>query len=226
MRKNCRTAPINLFIRSVLFLAVLLIWSAVQAEEFRITRAEPRWSGDSLQVEPAFRGLFTPPVRRAVLAGIPLLLELRATLLDAARQEQAAARFQGTIVYDVWEEIFFIRGFGQTELRFEELEAVEKWFRHLPPLLITYQTTAEGDFRLRLDAMLTILPRESAGGLAEWLEQGRTTEEDLPSQERSTGFSLNLNRVVELFLSGSRKPEQFRATRLTEPFYRKTRKHQ
>ncbi|MCB0293068.1 MAG: hypothetical protein KDH97_22635, partial [Calditrichaeota bacterium] len=63
----------------------------------------------------------------------------------------------------------------------------------------------DGDktWKVQLHLKVILLSRTQGDKLKEWLLGANETEENLPSQERDTGFKLNLNRLVSLFFNKS-----------------------
>lgn len=191
-----------------------------EAADFRISAAHPFLKNDSLLVSVSFENPFRDDVRKSLLAGLPLLFDCTTALQDEGGKTIAQKSRGGQIQYDVWEENFRITGFKRKPLVFEDLTKLTNWFRRF--LIFNFGVPAKyytgQNFRAQIDSRLTILTRKQNRQLSDWLRNSNQTEEDLPSQERTTGFKLNLNRIIQMFISRDKKNEEYRASVLTPVF--------
>jgi hypothetical protein len=74
------------------------------------------------------------------------------------------------------------------------------------------------EYRIDVESHLTLLTRKQSRRLSDWIQTGEQTEEDLPSDERDTGFRLNLNNLVQFFMGEKDKPEEFFLEASSEKF--------
>ena len=198
----------------------LVIPGQLKAGEYRIKEARPFLKNDSLLVSVSFENPFRDDIRKSLLAGLPLLFDCTAVLQEEGGNTFSKKSLGGQIHYDVWEEIFRITGFKRKPIQFENLAALSRWFgQFLSFNFGVRKKPATGrKFRVRIESRLTILTQKQSRQLSDWLRNSNQTEEDLPSQERTTGFKLNLNRIIQLFISHDKKNEEYRASELTPVF--------
>jgi hypothetical protein len=173
--------------------------------------ANPFLKNDSLELEIHFSNLFTGSIKKTLLAGLPILLEVNLDLLDSDDHSIHSKKINGRISYDVWEELFKVEGFNSDEKTFQSLGEVQDCFSNeLKADLVPkeYLMSAEV-YRVDVESQLTLLTRKQSRELEDWIRSSDQTEEDLPTQERDTGFRLNLNKVVQFFVGKGDEQERY-----------------
>ena len=131
--------------------------------------------------------------------------------MDSGDKTIQIKKMSGKISYDVWEELFNIQGLQSTEKPLQTLEEVKNYFsKQLKTGILPkeYLMSAE-EYHIDAESHLTLLTRKQSRQLKDWIQTGEQTEEDLPSNERDTGFRLNLNNLVQFFMGEKDKPEEF-----------------
>jgi len=171
----------------------------------------PFLKNDSLKLGISYRNLFTGNIEKTLLAGLPILIELNLKVVDSGNKTIQSKKINGKISYDVWEELFNIQGLQSTENFLQTLDDVRNYFsEQLQTGLLPkkYLMSAE-EYHIDLESRVTLLTRRQSRQLKDWIQTGEQTEEDLPSNERDTGFRLNLNNLVQFFIGEKNKPEEF-----------------
>lgn len=196
-----------LFLAGIYFLPI----SPTLAQNKPSISVHPYLKNDSLKLEIHFTNLFEGNIKKTLLAGLPILFEVNLKMLDSDNRTVHSKEMNGRITYDVWEELFKIEGFDSGGKPLQELDDVKQFFNHhLKTALMPkeYLMSAEV-YRVTAESQLTLLTRKQSRELEDWIKSSDQTEEDLPSQERDTGFRLNLNQVVHFFMGKQDEQEKY-----------------
>jgi hypothetical protein len=199
------------------YLLILIIFfllpSLINAQDYQISYVLPHLSKDTLKVDLSIKGLFEDKIRKTLLSGLPLILKLDFELVDSEQDIQFTKQVQGQISYDIWEEYFTLRGFNKVEQRFQQISRLENWFGDWRGIKImtTEKLLDKENYLIKVNSSVILLGRKQSDELDWWLQNSDQTEENLPTQDRTTGFKLNLNRLVKMFFSGEKSPEEYRA---------------
>lgn len=177
-------------------------------------------SEDSLRVDFSLQGVWEGKIAKTLLAGIPLNILLNLDLLNSDGQVTYQKTFFGELVYDVWEEKFSVQQMSIFPSTFYNISELQNFFERiekigLVPLSLIHP---EGIYRVRIDFSILLSYKKQKQELKRWMEDTEQTEEEFASGERSTGFRLNINRLVQLFFSNDQKPEEFKAWGFSAPF--------
>jgi len=212
----CRLTGNRLLWMGLSFLIVLPLWG----QDYRINTILPYLKNDSLMVDIAVLNFPEGKIRKTLLAGIPLDIDLSLILLNSPQRKIAEKVYDGKILYDVWEEHFQVKGLGEANPGFSSLEQLQDWFGNLCCLTLTsFDQMKTGEFyRVKAELKVVILGKKQSQELTSWLQKSDQTEEDIATEDRSTGFRLNLNQLIQLFFSGEGKQEMFRASVLSAKF--------
>ena len=118
------------------------------------------------------------------------------------------------ISYNVWEEIFHLEFHNRASHSMETLEQVQNWLAKVPGIyLISENKLKSGEtYQIKVVSQATVLTRQQSSELQKWMQESDQTEEDSPSQGRSTGFRLNLNQLIQMFFSRDKSQEAYQAT--------------
>lgn len=184
------------------------------AQSYRLTHIQPYKTDDSLMVEFSCQNLIENKIRKSLLAGLPLIVNLNIQLISRGEQEVLAERKVYHVSYDVWEEYFSVRDENGTSRRFRMLKDLQDWFGKISGIALAPLSRLQPgqEYRVKMDSRVIVLTRKQSEQLKWWMQGGDQLEEDLPSQERSTGFKLNLNRMVQLFISREEDQKEYAAS--------------
>jgi hypothetical protein len=199
---------------SLIFLILFYGTSNSYAQNFQISPVLPFLSHDSVMVEIGFQNFFGKSIRKPLLAGLPILLhaEIMATSSGGEMVQQREMDIQ--LSYNVWEEIFHLSFNNRTSVSLETLDQLQNWLAKLPGifLLPTNKLLDSETYQIKVVSQATILTRQQSSQLQKWMQESDQTEEDSPSQGRSTGFRLNLNQLIQMFFSRDKSQEAYQAT--------------
>jgi hypothetical protein len=192
----------------------------LMAQNHEIEQVLPYLSQDSLKVDITVRGFLEDQILKTLLAGLPLNIGVELRLIDQNQKEVLKNQYLGKINYDVWEERFRVIDFSGVARDFELLEEVKTWSRNIKQLALMPQSKIDVAASYQVIAKLEVLliTRKQNQQLKWWLGKSDPTEEEIASEERSTGFRLNLNQLVQIFFSSDQEPEKYSVTKISDVF--------
>ncbi len=198
----------------------MILPSGTIARDFTLSDLHLSGSPDEITVRFACRNLFLPPIKKSLLAGLPVLAEFNLQLIDLKNQPVLERRFTVKIHYDVWEELFSLQLPEDRTATWKDFSRLDQWFRAVQFSLPLNRTdlSEKAFYRVRISARVVVLTRQQKEELKWWMQNSETTEEETAAQERSTGFRLNLNRIIQLFLEKEKKPVESVSQLVSPPF--------
>lgn len=163
---------------------------------------------DSLKCGFACPDLFSGSIEQTLLSGLPVLIEWQSRLSSQENPTVSLSSHKYRLTYDIWEERFTLENSGRRQF-FASLKALQSWWNPREGLALVPLAALKNTPVLRLELSLSVILLTRAQGekMKNWIFNTSETEENIPSMERDTGFRLNLNQVVSLFLG---KPESGR----------------
>lgn len=198
-------------IKALLFL--MLFPRASSGQDFDFQKLNLHVRNDTLLVDVYFSGLFEGEIRKTMLAGIPVQLDL---ILKISNQENSvifSRNLSSLISYDVWDEEFQVNTYLKGKKVFTEFSEIKDYFTPLKNLVVSDidNLHVAGPVTFSVEAMADILTEKESSKLKKWLEKGDVTEEENPTGERDTGFKLDLSRLVSFFFGNRAKTGVFTA---------------
>ncbi len=190
--------------------AFLIGFADVLAAQDSLAIRDPRpfVQNDSLKCSFACPDLFSGSIEQTLLSGLPVLIELQSRLSSNENPAVSLSSRKYRLSYDIWEDQFTLESSGRRQF-FSSLKALQSWWNPREGLPLAPLTALKNTPVLRLELSLSVILLTRAQGekMKTWIFNASETEENIPSMERDTGFRLNLNQVVSLFLG---KPESGR----------------
>lgn len=189
----------------LLFAGRMLAQNSLEIRDIR-----PFIRGDSLLCSFAVPDLFSGTIQQTLLSGLPVLIELQPRLLGDNSVEGRLSNMKYQLRYDIWEDRFTMQSAGG-KYTVSSLDALKAWWNPLAelPLLPLSNLKKTSELRLEINLGIILLTRSQGKKMKNWVLNAAETEEDIPSMDRDTGFKLNLNQVVSLFLNKSDISESF-----------------
>lgn len=183
----------------------------ILGQGYQITQVIPYLAEDSLKVDLSVENIFQEKILQTLLAGIPLDIGIKLRLLDQEQNEVSQRGFNCKVTYDVWEEHFWLHDYQQNTINFNELEALQTWSKTINNLGLVSQNILllQDRYIINVEMRIVVLGALENQQLKWWIENSDQTEEDVASRERSTGFRLNLNQLVQMFFSQEKSDETF-----------------
>ena len=160
--------------------------------------------------------LFDGRVGKALLSGLPVLVELHTQVLQSGSSPRKMQRYR--ISYDIWEDVFRMESKGVNK-SFSSFEDLKNWWNPRPEIHVTEtQALREDNITLKLRMRVVLLSRSQGEKLREWILNPAEVEDNSPSYRRDTGFTLNLNRLVSFFFNKDDISETFEVTSTSSKF--------
>jgi hypothetical protein len=180
-------------------------------QDYQINQIIPYLSQDSLKADVLVENIFQEKILRTLLAGIPLDIELKLSLMNQRQETVSQREFNCKVSYDVWEEHFWLFDYWNNTIDFSELVELQNWSRTIANLGLVHQDLLSTQIRymIRAEMRIQVLGAQESQQLKWWIENSDQTEEELASRERSTGFKLNLNQLVQMFFSREETEETY-----------------
>ncbi len=202
---------------TILCVALLIGISRLAAQQdLTIQDIQPFRDGDTLKCSFASPNLFDGRVGKALLSGLPVLVELHTQVLQSGSSPRKMQRYR--ISYDIWEDVFRMESKGVNK-SFSSFEDLKNWWNPRPEIHVTEtQALREDNITLKLRMRVVLLSRSQGEKLREWILNPAEVEDNSPSYRRDTGFTLNLNRLVSFFFNKDDISETFEVTSTSSKF--------
>ena len=213
-----RSITIIPWLLGFIFMGIFTV--SLTAQDFQINQVSAYLLDDSLQIDITITDLLVNQIRKTLLSGLPINMGVELILSDQNQKEIVKNQYAGNLNYDVWEERFRIIDFWGNEIEFELLEGVNKWVENLGAFALLPKNKLYSGTSYQVLAKLEVLltTRKQNQQLKWWLGKSDPTEEEIASEERSTGFKLNLNQLVQMFFSSNEGPDKYSVTRMSNVF--------
>lgn len=206
--------------RKYCLIALLLFTGGMLAQNSpEIRDVRPFIRGDSLVCSFACPGLFSGSIRQTLLSGLPVLIELQPRFVGDNSAEGGIPNKKYQLSYDIWEDQFTMESAGGKHT-FSSLDALQEWWNPLAELALLPlgKLDKASEFRLEINLRIILLTHSQSKKMKNWVLNAAETEENIPSMNRDTGFTLNLNQVVSLFLNKSDSAESIEVRGESMPF--------
>jgi hypothetical protein len=197
------------------FLLILLTFSfKIQAGfsgdggEIRVEKIEPGLNRGYLTVSAVFQNLFSPKIIGTIQSGLPSIVEIEVKLLQENKRSILRKSINRSISYNIWEERYSIQSQDTTEICYE-LEKAKDLSSRLDHISLIQTSLLDAAAKYLIQIRVGIIPISSRQGarVADWLLDPNQTEEDLASEDRSSGFKLNLSNLISFFVGGKKRSQ-------------------
>lgn len=191
----------NQFLRRMLLTILLGISAVCGQDSLQISQTQLEIRSDTLRGSWAVSGLVSGDIRQTLLSGLPILIEVNPQLLRDPQAAVSPRPLRYRCYYDIWEDLYVIESADQVYQLNTMDEFIDWWQK--PPAFSFFAISdirQEIRLRLRLQVNVTLLTRKQDRQLRSWVLNSSQNEEQLPSSERDTGFTLNLNAVLSIFI--------------------------
>jgi len=185
-------------------------------QDLTLQDIQPFRDGDTLKCSFASPDLFDGRVGKALLSGLPVLVELHSQVLQSGTSPRKMERYR--LSYDIWEDVFRMES-KRLNKSFNSFEDLQKWWNPRPDIhIVETEELREGNISLKLRMRVVLLSRSQGEKLREWILNPAEVEDNSPSYRRDTGFTLNLNRLVSFFFNKDDISETFEVTLQSSEF--------
>lgn len=196
------------FILILISVTFPLLAFAQAAGEILVERITPGLSGDSLVVSADFKNLFSRKIVGTIQSGLPSIVEIQIKLFEGTKQI-VRKPISRSIEFDVWEERYRVRSPDTTQVYFEFEQVKQAANRLMNVFLISKALlAATKNYTIQIRVGIIPISAHQANKVSYWLENPNQSEEAIASDNRSSGFSLNINKLVSFFVN-KKKGSQF-----------------
>jgi len=198
-------------IQLVVIVLFFLQTNPLPGQDYQINNVLPYLINDSIKIDLSVQNFLEGEIRKTLLTGIPITIEFQFHLKDENQALVTSCSRNCKLGYDVWEEYFQLLCLDENEKSFRELQEVATWFGqiegiHLAPVEML---SKDKKYYIQVKVYVTLMSGKQSEQIKWWIQNSELTEEDKTSQERSTGFRLNLNKLVQLFFTRGEKSRQY-----------------
>lgn len=206
----------------MLFIFRLSPASIVFAKEdgkIQIEQIEPGVVSGYLTVDAIINNLFSPKIVGTIQSGLPSIFEYEVKLLQENEKSRFYKFIRKSVAYDIWEESYTIRS-PDTSIVLKNFDLVKKEITHLQKLKLIKISSLSPDIRYILKIRVRVIPISTVQGdkIVDWLKDPNQTEEELPSENRSSGFKLNLSKLVSFFIGSNKSHRNSSEWFTSKPF--------
>jgi len=178
-----------------------LLAFAQAGSEILVERITPGLSGDSLVVSADFKNLFSRKIVGTIQSGLPSIVEIQIKLFEGTKQI-VRKPISRSIEFDVWEERYRVRSPDTTQVYFEFEQVKQAANRLMNVFLISKALlAATKNYTIQIRVGIIPISAHQANKVSYWLENPNQSEEAIASDNRSSGFSLNINKLVSFFVN-------------------------
>lgn len=201
------------FVTKALFSSLLLFLNFLPAlvrggddRAIRVENIVPRVSNGKLTVSADLENLFSDRIVGTIQSGLPSIIQVEIKLKDARKKTLFRKLIFRKISYDIWEERYRIEVEDSSQV-FASFAAVTQQSSRLEHEDLTPPARLRADQQYVIEIRAGIVPISSAQAekVTDWLLDPNETEEYLASENRASGFELNINKLVSFFVSSRKK---------------------
>lgn len=199
-------ASVTIFI-FLLFLLNISYLSGQEKEPIRIEQITPQLSNGQLLVSAVSKNLFSQKIVGTIQSGLPAIIQIEIKLMERGDKLIARQQITRTISYNLWEERYVIH--EDTAVMFTDFEKAQAFSSRLDTLAVIARSQLKATVSYYLQIRVGIVPISASQSekVTAWLLDPNQTEERLASEERASGFKLNLNNLISFFVSGKKKSQ-------------------
>ena len=171
-------------------------------QQIRVENMTPQIRNGRLVVSADFRNLFSTRIVGTIQSGLPSIVQIEIKLRNASNKTVFRRLISRRISYDIWEERYTIAG-DDTVRVLTDFQAVKAQSSRLEKEAITPPAALDTSQPYTIEIRAGIVPISTAQAekVMDWLLDPNQTEEYLASENRASGFELNLNKLVSFFVS-------------------------
>ncbi|MFQ5866069.1 MAG: DUF4390 domain-containing protein [bacterium] len=181
---------------------------AGEGGDIRVHQIKPGLNHGHLTVSAVFQNLFSPKIVGTIQSGLPSIVEIEIRLLQTGKSNVVSKRMTRSISYNIWEERYSIQSEDTTQFCYE-LEKAKSLSSHLDQVALIQRSLLDAAAQYLIQMRVGIIPISSRQGarVTDWLLDPNQTEEDLASEDRSSGFKLNLSNLISFFIGGKKRSQ-------------------
>ncbi|MFQ5770837.1 MAG: DUF4390 domain-containing protein, partial [bacterium] len=173
--------------------------------DIRVNQIAPKLMNHYLTVSADFQNLFSNKIIGTIQSGLPSIVQIEIKLIAAGHKQVTRKQMVRSISYNLWEERYAIKSADTTAI-YADFAEVQKMSNYLENVALIKSNLLNENTEYFIQIRVEIVPISTRQGekVTDWLLDPNQTEEDLASDERSSGFKLNLSKLVSFFVGGKK----------------------
>lgn len=177
-----------------------------QNPKVRVKEITPALVGGNLVLNLRIENLFTPKIVGTIQSGLPSIVQIHIQLLENQRVRLFDKSIFKRITYNIWDEYYTVECDTVIEKvrNFEALKVKSSLLRNLV-LLARKRLNPASHYLLRIRAGISPISAIQSHKFNSWLRESRTTQSEIVSDERSSGFRLNISNLVSFFIGNDHR---------------------
>jgi len=188
--------------------------------KIRIEHVSPRLVDEHFAVSAEFVNLFSDKIVSTIRSGLKSVIQIEIQVRNDAQKDVFHKRILRTISFDIWEQRYAVSDADTTRFVTEFSDAKRLGGRLQDKLLIPVaRLNQTGKFFIRMKVGINPISSRQAARASDWLLDPNQRQEYVASENRSSTFEINLNRLVSFFIS-SRKQSDYISDWFVSPVFR------
>ncbi len=184
-------------------------WAYLLAGDGNIIKVDqivPQLNQGYLTVSADFQNLFSEKIIGTIQSGLPSIVQIEIKLVATENKQIVRRQIVCSISYNIWQERYSIIYEDTAEIYSDFTEA-RKRSSHLKNVTLITSKFLNKKLNYNIQIRVSIIPISSrqSDKINDWLLDPNQTEESLASDERASGFKLNLSNLVSLFVGGKKR---------------------
>lgn len=189
--------------------AIVLLHSVLFAQdkaELRVVNITPSLKDNFLAVSATFNNLFSQRIIGTIQSGLPSIIQIDLKIQGINKKRIYQKRIVHRISYNVWDEKYAI-AFSDSIFISSDFDTVKKMSGQLDklPIIALSQLNPNENYSIRIRVGIIPISAKQAEKVTDWLLSPNQTEEDIAAENRSSGFELNISKLVSFFVSSQKK---------------------
>jgi len=177
------------------------------SEEIRVENIEPGLVNGHLTISVECENLFSKKCESTIQSGLRSSIHIYFKILDSGERCVYSDTLSHFISYNFWQERYTVRS-EDTTITFTDLEAVKRHVSHVKNNNLMKESQLKPTIEYHIDVRFEIVPisPEDVKIMEDRLENPDQIGKNLPSEKKSNGFRINVNKIFSQLVRG-RKPK-------------------
>lgn len=159
-----------------------------------------------LRITVEIDNLFSKKITGTIRSGLPSVVFVEIELFEKDGQRLARRRVLQRISYDIWQERYTVQRDTaiQTFDDFASVQRLGSQVRDIEVADLSHMQMAKR-YVVKVRAGISAISSVQSQKLSSWLQESDEVRSDVGSQERASGFQLNLSKLVSFLVGGDKR---------------------
>ena len=177
------------------------------SEDIRVENIEPGLVNGQLTISAECENLFSKKCESTLQSGLRSSIHIYFKILESGEKCVFSDTLSHFISYDFWQGHYTIRS-EDTTITYTDLENVKQHVCLVKNNNLMKESQLKPTVEYHIDVRFEIVPisSEDVNKMTEYLENPDRMGTNLPSEKKSDGFRINVNKIFSQLVSG-RKPK-------------------